>query len=128
MTRIKSLISAILVISHMTIMAWYYSHSDEWQIINANEASFWFFGIAGMIVGINMIIASASRYTPVQLEITKLHGVFILSLATIYTLHFSGILKSNNNEKYFMILTSIIVSVSIVFISAWRHGFFKVRD
>lgn len=123
--KIKAIISSLLVMFHMVIMVWYYSHDEHWQALNPAAASFWYFGIAGVILGLNMIISASNRYTPIQIEIYKLHGVFVLSLGTIYSLHYSGILISNNNEKYFMIITAIFIAVLIVLISAWRHGHFR---
>jgi len=123
--KVKALLSSLTVVSHMSIMVWYYSHSDEWQISNSADAGFFFFGISFILIAINMIISSSERFIPIQLEITKLHGVFMLSLGTIYALHYSGLLISNNNEKYFMIITAILIAVLIVIFSAWRHGYFK---
>ena len=126
--RISSLLSAGVVLSHMAIMVWYYSHPQGWQSINPAEAGFWFFGVGFILMSINMLISSSITQTPIQLEITKLHGVFVLTLGSIYALHYSGILISNNNEKYYMVLSAVLIAVVIVFINAFRHGFFKIRD
>jgi len=130
MTRLSlsSILSALLVVSHMAIMVWYYHQSPSWQAENPAEASFMFFGLSFMIIGSNFILVSISDHTQIQLELSKMHGVFVLSLGTIYALHYSGLMISNNNEKYFMILTAILIAVIIIIFSAWKHGFFSRKN
>lgn len=121
--KINSVISGLLVVSHISIMLWYYLHSEGWQMENPALSSFWFFGISFLIIGTHMYLASSERYQPVQLKIARFHAIFILVLGTIYAFHYSGIITSNNREKLMAICMSIIAVLFVFVASAWRHGF-----
>lgn len=128
--RGNSILSAILVISHISIMLWYYVHSDGWQAENYALSSFWFFGVSFLIIGTHMYLSSSEKYQPLQLKISRFHAIFILILGTIYAFHYSGLITTNNKEKLMAICISILSVIFVFVVSAWRHGYlnkFKKR-
>lgn len=125
--KAKALISSFIVILHLMIMMWYYSKSNEWLIIHKDMAYMMFYGATFFLIGGNMVLSASNKEFPIQVEITKFHGIFILLLGTIYALHYSGILITTNKEKLIMTCAGALTIIIIILISAWRHGFFNAR-
>lgn len=125
--KLKAFISSLLVISHILVMVWYYSHDPKWAIIHKDLASLFFFGFSFLLIGLNMFITSSERILPIQNELSKFHSVFIMLLGTIYALHYSGVLITTNRQKLIMICVGVLTIFVIIMLSAWRHGFFNKK-
>lgn len=125
--RTKAVISALIVLCHFILMVWYYSHDLHWQVEYKTVAAFWFFGGSFILIGLSMLLTTLNAYFPIQLEITKFHSIFILLLGTIYGLHYTNVMTTNNREKLVMICAGVLLIFIIIMISAWRHGFFNKK-
>lgn len=127
MLKAKAILSGLLVISHISLMVWYYCQPLQWVIDHKDIASIVFYGVPFIMMGLNMFLASSKYVFPIQTEITKIHSVFIMFLGTIYALHYSGIMVTTNKDKLIMICVGVLTVFVIIIISAWRHGFFNKK-
>lgn len=125
--RTKALISGLLVILHISITVWYYCHPIDWVVNNSSTASLWFFGIPMVLYGFNVALSSTSDKLPIHVEIIKFQGIFLMLLGTIYAFHYSGLLTTTNREKLIMICVGALLTIIIILVSAWRHGFFNIK-
>lgn len=123
--KVKAVLSALVVLCHIVLMVWYYTHDGEWSVTHKATASFMIFGVSFCLMGLSMLITTLNVDFPIQLEISKFHSVFILLLGTIYGLHYSGLMTTTSKEKLVMICAGVLLIFVIIMVSAWRHGFFN---
>lgn len=120
----KLYLSIFVLVLHLLVMVWYYSHSQAWIADNKAFSKLMYFGVGFVCMAHTMIFASGSS-SILQREVNKIHGLFVLMLGVLYALNYIVIPFEVTVDRLKILCSCILFIFTMIIYSAWRHGLFK---
>lgn len=122
----KTILASLLVVLHLVILVWYYSHPDGWgsrpEIIA--KACMWFYCVPLVLIGINMFIAMLND-CPLCRLVIAFQSTFIISLGVLFSLYYAEVIHHTNSQKLYSICTAVFLIFVGILITAFRNGHFR---
>lgn len=124
--NLKTVFSSLIVVLHLVILVWYFSHPNGWasQPDNIATACMWFYCVPLILVGINMFTVMVND-CPLNRLVIAFHSTFIISLGVLFSLYYSQIIHHTNSEKLYSICCIVIAIFAVILLIALRNGHFK---